>query len=88
MRRKKILIQHFAETAASPTAAIKILCVMLDLQDEPDAFTVYQGEVQAIPQTLPSRKVDCWEVNGDTLHLFVLDTELTKNERWKLRHEG
>lgn len=88
MRRKKILIQHFAEAAASPTASIKILCVMLDLQDEPDAFTVYQGEVQAIPQTLPSRKVDCWEVNGDTLHLFVLDTELTENERWKLRHEG
>ena len=83
MRRKKILIQHFAETAASPTAAIKILCVMLDLQDEPDTFTVYQGEVQAIPQTLLSRK----EVSGDTLHIFVWDTELTEIERWKLLHE-
>ncbi|WP_058962587.1 hypothetical protein [Allofournierella massiliensis] len=87
MRRKKILIQHFAEAAASPTAAIKILCVMLDLQDEPDTFTVYQGEVQTIPQTLLSRKVDCWEVSGDTLHIFVWDTELTEIERWKLLHE-
>lgn len=86
MRRKKILIQHFAETVVSPTAAIKIMCVMFDLQDEPDAFTVYQGEVQAIPQTLLSRKVDCWEVNGDTLHIFVLDTELTEIECWKLLH--
>lgn len=88
MRRKKILIQHFAETAASQTAAIKIMCVMFDLQDEPDTFTVYQGEVQVIPQTLLSRKVDCWEVKGNTLHLFVLDIELTETERSKLRHEG
>lgn len=86
MRRKKILIQHFVETAASQTAAIKIMCVMFDLQDEPDAFTVYQGEVQEIPQTLLSRKVNCWEVKGNTLHLFVLDTELTENERNKLLH--
>ena len=56
MRRKKILIQHFVETAASQTAAIKIMCVMFDLQDEPDAFTVFQGEVQEIPQTFLSRK--------------------------------
>ena len=56
---------------------------MFDLQDEPDAFTVYQGEVQEIPQTLLSRKVNCWEVKGTTLHLFVLDTELTENERKK-----
>ncbi len=62
------------------------MCVMFDLQDEPDAFTVYQGEVQEIPQTLLSRKVNCWEVKGTTLHLFVLDTELTENERKKLLH--
>lgn len=86
MRRKKILIQHFVETAASQTAAIKIMCVMFDLQDEPDAFTVYQGEVQETPQTFLSRKVNCWEVKGNTLHLFVLDTELTENERNKLLH--
>lgn len=63
-------------------------CVMFDLQDEPDAFTVYQGEVQAIPQTLLNRKVDCWEVENNTLHIFVLDSELTEDERWKLLHES
>lgn len=50
MRRKQVLIRHFVETAATRTADIEILCVMFDLQDEPDAFTVYQGEVQAIPK--------------------------------------
>lgn len=88
MRRKKILIRHFVETAATGTAAIKILCIMLDLLDEPDAFTVYQGGVQTIPQTLLNRRVDCWEVNGNTMHLFVLDSELTEDERWKLLHES
>ena len=88
MRRKKILIRHFIETAATETAAIKILSIMLDLLDEPDAFTVYQGGVQMIPQTLLSRRVDCWEVNGNTMHLFVLDSELTEDQRWKLLHES
>lgn len=41
MRRKQVLIRHFVETAATRTADIEILCVMFDLQDEPDAFTVY-----------------------------------------------
>lgn len=69
MRRKQVLIRHFVETAATRTADIEILCVMFDLQDEPDAFTVYQGEVQAIPQTLLNRKVDCWEVENNTFNL-------------------
>ena len=69
---KKILIQHFVETAASQTAAIKIMCVMFDLQDEPDAFTVYQGEVQEIPQTFLSRKVNCWEVKGKYFTLICV----------------
>lgn len=88
MRKKQILIRHFVETVATRTADIKILCVMFDLQDEPDAFTVYQGEVQAVPQALLSRKVDCWEVENNILRIFVLDSELTENERWKLRHAG
>ena len=88
MRKKKILIRHFVETVATGTVAIKILCVMFDLQDEPDAFTVYGGEVQAIPQTLLNRKVDCWEVKNNTLYIFVLDSELTEDERWNLRHAG
>lgn len=88
MRKKQILIRHFVETAATRTADIKILCVVFDLQDEPDAFTVYQGEVQAVPQTLLSRKVDCWEVENNILRIFVLDSELTENERWKLLHEN
>lgn len=88
MRKKQILIRHFVETAATRTADIKILCVMFDLQDEPDAFTVYQGEVQAAPQALLSRKVDCWEVENNILRIFVLDSELTENERWKLLHEN
>lgn len=72
MRRKQVLIRHFVETAATRTADIEILCVMFDLQDEPDAFTVYQGEVQAIPQTLLNRKVDCWEVENNTLHILCV----------------
>ena len=88
MRRKQVLIRHFVETAATRTADIEILCVMFDLQDEPDAFTVYQGVVQAIPQTLLNRKVDCWEVENNTLHIFVLNSELTEDERWKLLHES
>lgn len=71
MRRKQVLIRHFVETAATRTADIEILCVMFDLQDEPDAFTVYQGEVQAIPQTLLNRKVDCWEVENNTLDVIA-----------------
>ena len=88
MRRKQVLIRHFVETAATRTADIKILCVMFDLQDEPDTFTVYGGKVQAIPQTLLNRKVDCWEVKKNTLYIFVLDSELTEDERWNLRHAG
>lgn len=88
MRIRSIQIRHFAEISADQTSHIKILCTTLNLQDEPDTFTVYQGKVQEIPQTLLNRKVDCWEVKEDTLHIFVSDLELTEAERWNLCHEG
>lgn len=86
MRQKKVLVRDFVGTASQKNGAIKILCIMFDLQYEPDTYIVYDGNVQAIPQTFLNRKVDCWEVKNNTLYIFVLDSELMEDERWRLLH--